>query len=226
MDHGRRYWCWDINVEYLKTFKPYRISDLQIQIICFHWINYNLQHKSNRKFGKLLFNSYSCTFWIKKVRCSKHFDPLCKFPFRVHVKTFHVEMVEAVDHCTGKTVMYATVVKVSQEIIVIQKVKNIITFLIFLEVYKWLHFQCELCRVSGCCIHFPHELTCQIWTNQSIKLERKAWAMRDQVVLNNWLNFRARSQFEIKIVIVRGHSDINNIFHMNLKKLSLRSFEN
>lgn len=52
------------------------------------------------------------------------------------MKTFHVKMAEAVDHCTRKTVMYATVVKVSQEIIVIQKVKNIITFLIFLEVYK------------------------------------------------------------------------------------------
>ena len=52
------------------------------------------------------------------------------------MKTFHVKMVEAVDHCTRKTVMYATVVKVSQEIIVIQKVKKIITFLIFHEVYK------------------------------------------------------------------------------------------
>ena len=92
--------------------------------------------KSNRKFGKLLFNPNSCTFRIKKVRGSKNFDPFCKFPFRVHVKTFHVKMVEAVDHCTRKTVMYATVVKVSQEIIVIQKVKKIITFLIFREVYK------------------------------------------------------------------------------------------
>ena len=92
--------------------------------------------KSNRKFGKLLFNPNSCTFRIKKVRGSKNFDPFCKFPFRVHVKTFHVKMVEAVDHCTRKTAMYATVVKVSQEIIVIQKVKKIITFLIFHEVYK------------------------------------------------------------------------------------------
>ena len=45
------------------------------------------------------------------------------------------------------------------------------------------------------------------------------------VFLNNWPHFRVRGQFEIKILIVLGHSDI---FHINLKKtnLSLRSFEN
>lgn len=94
-----------------------------------------MQHKSNRKFGKLLFNSYSCTFWIKKIRAANILILFVNF-LAVYVKTFHVKMAEAVDHCTRKTVMYATAVKVSQEIIVIQKVKNIITFLIFLEVYK------------------------------------------------------------------------------------------
>ena len=54
------------------------------------------------------------------------------------MKTFHVKMVEAVDHCTRKTAMYATVVKVSQEIIVIQKVKKITTFLITREFYQEL----------------------------------------------------------------------------------------
>ena len=54
------------------------------------------------------------------------------------MKTFHVKMVEAVDHCTRKTAMYATVVKVSQEIIVIQKVKKITTFLISREFYQEL----------------------------------------------------------------------------------------
>ena len=41
-----------------------------------------------------------------------------------------------------------------------------------------------------------HELTCQILTNRSI-------------LLIDWLNFRVRDQFEIKMLIARGHSDIN-----------------
>ena len=37
------------------------------------------------------------------------------------------------------------------------------------------------------------------------------------VFLKNWLNFRIQVQFEIKILTVRGHSDINTtvIFHVN-----------
>ena len=54
------------------------------------------------------------------------------------MKTFHVKMAEAVDHCTTKTAMYATVVKVSQEIIVMLKVKKIIIFLISREFYQEL----------------------------------------------------------------------------------------
>ena len=34
-------------------------------------------------------------------------------------------------------------------------------------------------QVSRCCINFPHELTCQILTNQSIKIGRRAWPTRD-----------------------------------------------
>ena len=30
--------------------------------------------------------------------------------------------------------------------------------------------------------------------------------------LNNWLNFRVRGQFEIKMIIVLGHNDINTIY--------------
>ena len=30
--------------------------------------------------------------------------------------------------------------------------------------------------------------------------------------LKNWLNFRVRGQFEIKILIMRGHSDINRTY--------------
>ena len=31
-------------------------------------------------------------------------------------------------------------------------------------------------QVSKCCINFPHELTCQVLTNQSIKIGRRAWS--------------------------------------------------
>ena len=33
-------------------------------------------------------------------------------------------------------------------------------------------FSCQSKQNSRCCINFPHELTCQILTNQSIKIER------------------------------------------------------
>ena len=59
-------------------------------------------------------------------------------------------------------------------------------------------FSCQSKQVSRCCINFPHELTCQILTNQSIKIGRRAWPTRDlgkkrsspPVFWNNWLNFR------------------------------------
>ena len=41
--------------------------------------NTDMNVKSNRKFGELLFNPNSCTFRIKKVRGSKNFDPFCNF---------------------------------------------------------------------------------------------------------------------------------------------------
>ena len=71
-------------------------------------------------------------------------------------------------------------------------------------------FSCQSKQVSRCCINFPHELTCQILTNQRIKIGRRAWPTRDHgkkrssppVFLNNWLNFRVRGKFEIKILIV------------------------
>ena len=46
------------------------------------------------------------------------------------------------------------------------------------------------------------------------------------VFLKNWLNFRVRGQFEIKIVTVQGHSDLTYISCESLEKinLSLRSF--
>ena len=35
-------------------------------------------------------------------------------------------------------------------------------------------------QVSRRCINFPHELTCQILTNQNIKIGRRAWSTRDE----------------------------------------------
>ena len=35
-------------------------------------------------------------------------------------------------------------------------------------------FSCQSKQDSRCCINFPHELTCQILTNQSIKIGRRA----------------------------------------------------
>ena len=75
-------------------------------------------------------------------------------------------------------------------------------------------------QIAWCCINFPRELTCQFLTNQSIKIGRRARPTRDHskkrssppVFLKNWLNFRVRGQFEIKILIVRGHSDINTTY--------------
>ena len=79
------------------------------------------------------------------------------------------------------------------------------------------YFSCQSKQLSRCCINFPHELTCQILTNQSIKIGHRAWPMLDHgkkrssppVFVKNWLNFRVWGQFEIKILIVRGHNDIN-----------------
>ena len=59
-------------------------------------------------------------------------------------------------------------------------------------------FSCQSKLVSRCYINIPYELTCQILTNQSIKIGRRAWPTRDlgkkrsspPVFLNNWLNFR------------------------------------
>ena len=85
-------------------------------------------------------------------------------------------------------------------------------------------FSCQSKQVSRCCINFPHELTCQILTNQSIKTGRRTWPRRyygeksekhlssPLVFLRNWLNFRVRDQFEIKMLIARGHSDKHNTF--------------
>ena len=69
-------------------------------------------------------------------------------------------------------------------------------------------FSCQSKQDSRCCINFPHELTCQILTNQSIKIGRRAWPWWEKSkatvfpARNSWLNFRVRGPFKIKILIV------------------------
>ena len=46
-------------------------------------------------------------------------------------------------------------------------------------------------QVSSCCINFPHELTCQMLTNQSIKGGRIAWPTVFPTC-KNWLKFHIR----------------------------------
>ena len=91
--------------------------------------------------------------------------------------------------------------------------------------HKWtknyVSCSCRRKQVSRCCTNFLHELNCQVLTNYSIKIGRRAWPAPDYgeksekplssplVFLNDWLNFRVRDQFEIKMLIARGHSEIN-----------------
>ena len=67
---------------------------------------------------------------------------------------------------------------------------------------KSVSFSCQSKQVPRCCINFPHENTCQILTNRSFKIGRRAWSTREYgegsekhlssplLLLNNWLNFR------------------------------------
>ena len=65
---------------------------------------------------------------------------------------------------------------------------------------------------ARCCINFPHELTCQLLTNQNKKIGRRACDKRVTTVrkvksnfpvCKSWLNSHVRGQFEIKSLIVR-----------------------
>ena len=71
-------------------------------------------------------------------------------------------------------------------------------------------FSCQNYPVSRCCINFPHQLTCQILTNQTMKIVGRSWPTSDHgersqnlfPTCNSSLN-RVQGQFEIKILIVR-----------------------
>ena len=77
-------------------------------------------------------------------------------------------------------------------------------------------------QVSRCWIHFPHELTCQILTNQSIKIKRRAWPTRDngeksQKRLPSLDEFsRPRSVWNPNF---NGAAHEHNLFHMHFKKI-------
>ena len=81
-------------------------------------------------------------------------------------------------------------------------------------------------KLTQNCINFPHEFTGQILTNHSIKIRRRTWPTVCPTC-NNWLNFRVRGQFEIKILTVRQKYTTYFIWIFKKKlNLSLRSFEN
>ena len=66
-------------------------------------------------------------------------------------------------------------------------------------------------QVSRRCANFSYELTCKILTNHSIKIGHSAWSTSDHSeskvasfpTCKNWLNFRVRGQFEIKILLLQ-----------------------
>ena len=70
----------------------------------------------------------------------------------------------------------------------------------WVHVEKDNYFSCQSKQLSRCCINFPHELTCQVLSNQSIKIGREHG--QRVTACNSWLNFCVRGQFEIKILIV------------------------
>ena len=92
-----------------------------------------------------------------------------------------------------------------------------------------LSFSCQSKQDSRCCINFPHELTCQFLTNQSIKTERRAWPTRDHCekskqqqlsslpVKAGWIfasEVRLKSNF-----YCAAHK--HNMCHMNLRKIKI-----
>ena len=89
----------------------------------------------------------------------------------------------------------------------------------FVQMTRWRHKTLSTSairmQVSRCCINFPHELTCQILTNQSIKIGRRAWPTGDHGEKSQKrlpsLHVKAGWIFvsEVKILIVR----LMNTFH-------------
>ena len=86
-------------------------------------------------------------------------------------------------------------------------------------------------QVSRCCIHFPHELTCQILTSQSIKIRRRAWStLRNGAksqkrllslhVKAGWI-FASATPRWVWNQNFNGAAHEHNLFNMHLKKIIL-----
>ena len=81
-------------------------------------------------------------------------------------------------------------------------------------------------QVSRRCINFPHELTCQILTNQNIRIGRRAWSTRDSGksqkrwpslhvnVKASWIS-RPRS---VRNQYFKSAAHEHDLGHMHLKK--------
>ena len=95
-------------------------------------------------------------------------------------------------------------------------------------------FSCQSKQDSRCCINFLHELTCQILTNQNIKIARRAWSTRDceksQKLLRS-LHVKGRwifaSEVEIKILKMRlmNTTCLICIYHLESSNLSVDNFK-
>ena len=79
-------------------------------------------------------------------------------------------------------------------------------------------------QVSRCCIHFPHELSCQILTNQSIKIKRRVWPTRDHGEKSQ-KRLPSLHQFSCRRSVwnqnFNGAVHEHNLFHMHLKNIEL-----
>ena len=90
---------------------------------------------------------------------------------------------------------------------------------------------------SRCCINFAHELSCQILTNHSIKIGRRAWPTRDHgeqnqnelsslSVIAGWI-FASGVSLKSKCKLCgRNTRRISYQFFKKKLNLTLRSFEN
>ena len=86
-------------------------------------------------------------------------------------------------------------------------------------------FSCQSKQDSRCCIYFPHELTCQILTNQGINIGRRGWPTCDHgeqsqkqlsslPVIAGWI-FASEVSFKTNF---HRAGQKHNIFHMNENK--------
>ena len=86
-------------------------------------------------------------------------------------------------------------------------------------------FSCQSIEDSRCCINFPHDLTCQVLANQTIKIGLRAWPTHEhgeksQKQLSS-LPVEAGWIFASEVSLNQNFNwaaHKHNIFHMNLKK--------